>query len=267
MNLVYFAVGFNDEYIQLLYIAIKSLRKRNSVDVMVICDESLVEKCSETLKEFSNINIVSCENSTNPTNSSMKKLQIFNYDLSKYSKILFIDSDILIGRTLDHFFNGITENKLYAGEEINNISSRIDLHKCQWHSFLNYTNLAFKFFAENKIRPFNCGFFGFLNNSVMKEHFGNIIEMIKTHTGHFHYEQSFMNVYFNIRNLADTKVINASNYKLGFFEIDRPSLDLPFLNSSWTKRWYKNKVIHFAYCTGSSEKLEHMTKYWKLFVE
>ena len=262
MNLVYFTVGFNPDYIKLLYVAIKSLRKRNSVDVMVICDQSLVEKCADYLKEFSNINIVPCENSTDAPNSSMKKLQIFNYNLSKYSKILFIDSDILIGTTLDCFFDGITQNKLYAGEEINSTSNDINFHTRGTHSFLNYTNVALKFFAENKIKPFNCGFFGFLNNSVMKQHFSNIIEMIKSH-----YEQSFMNVYFNIRNLADTSVINIGNYKIGFFETDRSSLDLPFPNSPWTKRLNKNKIIHFAYCKGSSEKLQHMIKYWNLFVE
>jgi lipopolysaccharide biosynthesis glycosyltransferase len=262
MNLVYFTVGFNPEYINLLYLAIKSLRKRNSVDIMVICDESLVDNCSAALKEFSNIIIAPCENSNDAPDSSMKKLQIFKYDLSKYSKILFIDSDVLIGTSLDCFFDGITQDKLYAGEEINNISKHINLHKLKYHSFLNYTEDDISFLEKNKIKPFNCGFFGFMNNFVMKEHFDNILEMIKTHTGDFYYEQSFMNVYFNLRNLTDTSLINSNNYTLGFITEDLPLLDFLI----YRKR-RKNKVVHFAYCRGFLNKLKCMNKYWKLFVE
>jgi len=260
MKLVYFTVGFNSNYMKLLYLAIKSLRKRNTVDVMVICDESLVEECSNYLKEFSNITIVSCENSTNAPNSSMKKLEIFKYDLSKYSKILFVDSDILVGRTLDYFFDGITEDKIYAGDETP--YTYINLHKLKFHSFLNYTDEQLLFFEKNKIKPFNCGLFGFMNNSVMKQHFDNILEMVRTHTGHFYYEQSFMNVYFNLRNLADTRMINKYNYKLGFTDEEILCLHLP-----WRKKDHKNKIVHFAYCNGFSQKYKGMIKFWNLFVE
>ena len=258
MNLVYFTVGFNRKYITLLYLAIKSLRQRNLIDVMIICDESLVEECSETLKEFSNINIVSCENSTDAPNSSMKKLQIFKYDLSKYSKILFIDSDILVGRKLDYFFDGIAENKLYAGAEHDDMN----VHLLKYHSLLNYTKEQLDFFKKNNIKVFNCGFFGFLNNSVMKEHFDNILEMVRTHIGEFYYEQSFMNVYFNLRNLTDTNLINKSNYILGFYNEKIIHIDLP-----WKKQQYKNKVVHFAYCSGASKKIKYMIELWNLFVE
>jgi alpha-N-acetylglucosamine transferase len=253
-------VGFNPQYIKLLYLAIKSLRKRNTVDVMVICDESLIETCSEALKEFYNINIVSCENSKDAPNSSMKKLQIFKYDLTKYSKILFIDSDVLIGRKLDEFFDGIIENKLYVGRD--KPCPGINFHLMKYHSLLNYTYNDLVFFSKNKIKVFNCGFFGFLNNSVMKQHFDNILEMVRTHIGHFYYEQSFMNVYFNLRNLADTKLINNENYTLGFLEGESLYINLP-----WKKRQSKNKVVHFAYCTGFFEKIKYMNKYWNLFVE
>jgi len=259
-SLVYFTVGFNPDYIRLLYLAIKSLRKRNTVDIMVICDESMVEKCSDSLKEFSNINVVPCENSTDAPNSSMKKLQIFKYDLSKYSTILFIDSDILIGRTLDYFFDGITENKLYAGDE--GVYTYINLHNFKFHSFLNYTDQELFFLRKNNIKAFNCGFFGFLNNSVMKEHFDNILEMVRTHVGEFYYEQSFMNVYFNLRNLTNTKLINKNNYILGFSVEEYTVLNM--INYRYR---YKNRVVHFAYFPGSQNKLNKMKKNWDLFVE
>lgn len=258
MNLVYFTVGFNPKYIEILYIAIKSLRKRNSVDVLVICDESFIEQCTNSLKEFSNINIVACDNSTDAPNSSMKKLQIFKYDLSKYSKILFIDSDILIGRTLDYFFEGIVENKLYTGAEFDHMN----FHSYICHSLLNYTKKQLNFLKTNNIKVFNCGFFGFLNNCVMNEHFDNILQMVKTHTGEFYYEQSFMNVYFNLRNLTNTSLINKDNYTLGFYDNEIIVVNLP-----WKKRQSKNKVVHFAWCSGPEKKLFYMKKFWNLFVE
>jgi lipopolysaccharide biosynthesis glycosyltransferase len=255
-NLVYFTVGFNPEYIDMLYLAVKSLRIWDSVDVIVICDESFIPRCAEALKEFSNISIVSCPDSTSAQDSSMKKLLIFNYDLEKYAKILFIDSDVLIGRNLDYFFNSIFQSKLYAGAE----SHSPDIHTKINHSLKNYTVEQLHILEYNKIYAFNCGFFGFLNNAEMKEHFNNILQMIKDWKGEYYYEQSFMNVYFNLRNLSDTTAIDEKTYKFRFYaeQIIENSKTIPF---------HKNKVVHFAWTAGAENKLFYMRKYWNLFVE
>ena len=89
MELVYYTVGFNIKYLDLLRLSIFLLRKHNTTDVMVICDEYMVKECTEKLNGFKNIAIVPCENSTGAMNASMKKLRIFDYDISKYSKVLF----------------------------------------------------------------------------------------------------------------------------------------------------------------------------------
>jgi len=255
-NLVYFTVGFNPEYIDILYLAVKSLRLQNDVDVMVICDDSLISQCSSVLKEFSNINIVSCPNSTSAQDSSMKKLLIFNYDLTKYEKILFIDSDVLVGRPLNYFFGIITEDLLYTGSE----SEELNSHNELTHSLKNYTCENIEFFKLNKIYIFNCGFFGFWNNSKMKEHFSKVLAMIKEWKGEYYYEQSFMNVYFNLRNLTDTKNINKTNYMLRFYPEE-------FVPEPRMTPFYKNKVVHFAWTSGAKNKLFYMKKFWNLFVE
>jgi len=255
-NLVYFTIGFNLEYLEMLYLAIKSLRKRNTVDVLVICDKQFMYKCSETLKEFSNINIVSCSDSMSAPDSSMKKLLIFNYDIVKYDKILFIDSDVLIGKSIDNFFKLMFEKKLYAGAE--GFTSKI--HESLTHSLQNYSQSDFNYFNFNSIYAFNCGFFGFLNNIEMKTHFSNILKMIKDWKGEYYYEQSFMNVYFNLRNLTDTKMMNESNYKFRFY----PENIVQNRNSIF---FHKNKVVHFAWCRGAKNKLFYMKKFWNLFVE
>jgi len=255
-NLVYFTVGFNPEYIDILYLAVKSLRLHNRVDVMIICDDSLISQCSSVLKEFENINIVSCPDSTSAQDSSMKKLLIFNYDLKKYSKILFIDSDVLVGRPLNYFFSIISKDILYAGSENEDIMA----HNKLTHSLKNYTDANIDFFKYNNIYIFNCGFFGFQNNATMKDHFSKVLEMIKEWKGEYYYEQSFMNVYFNLRNIVDTKLINETNYKFRFYPEE-------FVPEPRMTPFYKNKVVHFAWTAGAKNKLFYMKKYWNLFVE
>ena len=129
MELVYYTVGFNAKYINLVYVSIQSVRKYNNTDIMVICDESLVETCKQTLSCFSNIIVVPCKDSISGMDSSMKKLLIFDYDLSKYSKVLFVDADILVDVNLSVFFNKFTENnKLYAYTENSHIWFHTQIH-------------------------------------------------------------------------------------------------------------------------------------------
>jgi lipopolysaccharide biosynthesis glycosyltransferase len=224
---------------------------------MIICDEDLIEKCHYAFKEFKNIAIVPCEKSKSAPESSMKKLSIFSYDISKYSKILFIDSDVLVGRNLDYFFENICEEVLYAGTEYEDQRAHTTLQ----HSLQNYTEENLKFLRTNKIPVFNCGFFGFLNTPIFKHHFDNIIEMIKMYHGKYYYEQSFMNVYFNLKNLVNTQVMNDKYYMLRFYA---KKLE----NTIITKSQCKNKVVHFAWdCSGANTKLFYMKKWWNLFVE
>ena len=252
MDLVYYTIGFNPKYLELLYLSIQSLRNQNSQDVLIICDKSMINQCTEKLKEFSNIKIIPCSDSISAMDSSMKKLLIFNYDISKYLKILFIDSDILVNTNIRGIFNGIKNDKLYAGAE----HKSMILHKTIWHSLLTYTEDDIKFFYENKIYPFNCGLFGFVITIKMKQHFLNILEMVKNHTGHYWYEQSFMNVYFNKLNLVDTKVINDTNYMLAI-EVNK----LPRRNMVWLQPKYNNKIFHFTSTQGAEAKLKDML-YW-----
>lgn len=248
MNLVYYTVGFDPGYLDLLYLSIRSLRTHNATDVMVICDEILVDRCSEKLKEFK-VRIVPCADSTSAMNSSMKKLQIFNYDISKYSKILFIDSDILVDLRLDTIFDKVIGEKLYAAYE----HKELGFHAHEEFSLLNYTKPDFDFFMKHRIRPFNCGLFACLNTDAMKTHFSNILDMVKNHTGQCHYEQSFMNVYFNKLNLTDTNVINEKNYLLNFELRSFSAVHL-----SWMTSQFKHKLIHFSLARGANAKLKEM---------
>jgi lipopolysaccharide biosynthesis glycosyltransferase len=257
-NLVYYTIGFNPKYLDLLYMSIQSLRSSNDVDIMVICDVSLIDHCTGKLSCFKNIFIQPCKSSVNVIDASMKKLLIFDYDISKYSNIMYIDSDILVDLQLEPIFSKIvSDKKLYAFAE----HKEMLYHRWRHFSLLNYTNEDYDFFYKNKIYVFNCGLFAFKNTSIMKEHFANILDMISNHTGdYFCYEQPFMNVYFNKGNLVDTNVINEQNCLMNL------KIDYNFMKTipifSWSKASYRNKIFHFSFTEGGDEKFKAMT-WWK----
>ena len=256
MNLVYYTLGFDSKYLDLLHLSIKSVRTYNkNIHILVICDELIIDQCVEKMKIFEHIRIVRCADSVSAMDSSMKKMRIFDYDISQYNKILFIDSDILVDINLDNIFNKIVDNRLYAGIE----SFQYDFHTKPWHSLLNYTEEDLKFFKDNRIFVFNCGLFGFLNSDEMKDHFAHILNMINNYEGEYYYEQSFMNVYFNKLNLVNTKVITCKNYMM--------NIDITKLSKrSWEWSVYRSKIFHFCFTRGAENKIREMEWWNKKFI-
>jgi hypothetical protein len=256
MKLVYYTIGFNSQYLDLLHISIESLRSKNDTDILVICDESLVDKCTEKLACFNNILIEPCKDSISAMDASMKKLLIFNYNISQYNNIIYIDSDILVDLPILPILTKVEDaNKLYAFAE----QKENGYHATKYFSLMNYTYDDYALFAKNKIYCFNCGLFAFVNTPIMKAHFANILEMVENHKGQYHYEQSFMNVYFNKRKLINTTVINDTNCIMNINLSDmKPSYD----NLAWTKFSFRGKFFHFCYSRGADIKLSEM-KWWK----
>jgi lipopolysaccharide biosynthesis glycosyltransferase len=256
MNLVYYTLGFDIKYLDLLHVSIKSLRKYNKdIHILIICDELLVDQCTETLKEFEHIQIVPCTDSVSAMDSSMKKLRLFDYDISKYSKVLFIDSDILVDIDLSRIFSNMVDQKLYAFAE----HREFGFHFANYFSLMNYTFEDYSFFKEHKIYPFNCGLFGFLNSDEMKDHFARILSMIDNYEGEYYYEQSFMNVYFNKLNLVDTTIINKSNCVMNI-DITKVSIH------PWEKMRYRGKIFHFNCSRGADNKLREMLSWNARFI-
>lgn len=261
MNLVYYTLGFNEVYLKMLYLSIISLNKYNTIDAIVICDETLLEKCQEILKQFDNVKIYSCTGCHDAMSSSMKKLEIFSYDITKYEKILFVDCDILIHLNLDNIFENIKQNKLYAYNE----EKRFLFHIMPFHSLRDYTGDELKFLYDNNVKVFNAGLFGFLNNEVMKQHFDNILNMVENFTGEYYYEQSFMNKYFNLKNLTDLTVINNENCIMNFTMTPNPKGLLNFRKSQHSQN---GKIVHFSVSKETPQKkLEDMFAYYEKFLK
>ena len=129
---------------------------------------------------------------------------------------------------------------------------------------MDYEGDELVFLYENNVRVFNAGFFGFLNNEAMKQHFDNILEMVKNFKGEYYYEQSFMNKYFNLKNLTDLTVINDENCIMNF------SMDMrnKFLQFRRTPLNNVGKIVHFSVSTDNpSKKLNDMFSYYEKFLK
>lgn len=251
-HLLYYTVGFNPKYIDVLALSIRCVRRKNSHDILVICDESLVSVCEDALNGVANIRVVPCADSTDAMDSSFKKMNIHAYDISKYDKIMYIDSDILVDVDLEYFFNRIHGGKLYAYAENFDVQS----HTRKQFSLMSYTEKELGFLVLKKIGVFNAGLFGFEISRDMKTHFETIVAMKDAYEGKYYYEQSFMNVYFNLRNLMDTTLINDSNCQMNFCP-----KDIITSNRIWERNRWRGKFFHFCVSPDPAIKLAEM-KWW-----
>jgi hypothetical protein len=242
-DLVYFAIGYNENYISLLDISIKSLIMYSSVDILVICDASFLPICKEILPE--RVLYMTVSDSLTKEAAAMQKLNIFDYEnINSYDRVLFLDSDIIVHTSLDPFFNRVSRpGVLYVYTER---EAQYE-HKNLCFSLLNYKLEDFIMFKIHKVMVFNTGCFLFIRCPAMKFHFDEVRKMTKTHKGPFFYEQSFMNVYFNKLNATDRSVLTKSNYIMG---------SLPYKD-------YKGCIAHFSSITGdANNKLESMKEYY-----
>jgi lipopolysaccharide biosynthesis glycosyltransferase len=221
--LAYYTIGFQTSYIPVLELSIKSLRKSNpDIDIRILCDTQFKEQIALMVPEA---HICERPNSPTPQSASMQKLSVFREDTSAYDAVIFIDSDILVGIPLSPLLSRIeNEHELYAFAEKEEQSA----HTYIIWSLRNYSNSDLDFFKENNIRVINAGLFAFKPTETMKTHFDAIETMIRNHSGPFFYEQSFMNVYFNTRNLVNYSVFTCDNYSMDVRPTTPPFMILHF---------------------------------------
>lgn len=203
--LVYLTVGFHPDFARLTELCVRSIRENNDmslIDICVMCDESYAPLVAPL---DTNLHITG----QNPTAvcASMRKLEVFDLpNIYDYDQVLFLDSDIVVCGNLvpifeeaaaagNHFFHGYEED--YN-----------DPHRAPWFSLYTYDETEIRALDAAGIRGMNAGQFLFAPTAQMKGHFDAIREMVRTHKGHYHYEQSFVNVYFNRRpHLTERQVL------------------------------------------------------------
>ena len=124
MNLIYACVFHNESYIKLLKILmlsifIKGALNKDTTKILIVTSPSFKEKIEKALEIYDLPLAYFLLDLTTMFESGCARLNIFQYeDIYKYSKILYLDTDILINGDLNILLNKeISDDKIYALEE------------------------------------------------------------------------------------------------------------------------------------------------------
>lgn len=249
-NLVYYSVGLQDIYSDIVKLSINSIDNSNNepIDIVIITDQEYYDK-----------NFISYERErtffyiVSPIKNSdevcFNKTRVFEWNgISEYENILYLDGDTLVNYNLEKIFNKCSsEDKLYVVVQ----DYSIEIHRHIHFSLGNYTQKDIDFFRGNEIYTFNCGIFLFKNSYLMEKHFSNVYSIMMNWPSEFFADQSFMNFYFNSYGLTISTQI-------------RKEIDLVYVveeNIDWITD-FTQKIFHFLGNTYNGEsKIDKIKKF------
>ena len=253
-NLIYFTIFHNKEYILLLNMLLGTLAKQpfKNFELLFITDKAMHDEIKRlnVIKRFK-CNYKLIDGICDAVDASMQKLKIFEWEkINEYKNILFLDADILVVGGLNHIFNNRKiKNNIFYGATHNHAHH---LHKTIYHSLIDYTEDELKMLKDKNISALNAGQFFFRNTSTMREHFKNINEFIKIWDGRYFFEQSFINYYFNLLQIADTNTL-------------KNEFQFVSINENECEKTFKDAVfVHFMgnACNGDG-KMEFIKKHYR----
>jgi len=219
-HLIYTTIGYSIKWFDIILLLLDSIEKyttcKKSFDFLIICDDNMYDEISiylqnhQTRFSFTIMLHNIRKNSSQPDFASMNKLSIYDFsEIHNYSKILFVDGDIICTFDLNRIWvHELADNVLYVYKEQNDINQ----HNHIYWGLQNYTSEELESFSLHSIYPFNCGLFLFMNTPEMKKDFDSIIAFISSYKGKFFYEQSFMNYYFNRKGNVNYDILTRDNY-------------------------------------------------------
>jgi len=169
MNLIYLCVFLNKDQLDLLKLFLFSMllySNLDSYDFVVITTLDFLEDINKVSKLF-NINIKTMVTTCKTVEDSMmNRYKIFEYsEIQKYSKILYLDIDILIQKNIDVLFNLEIEDKIYAVPQPN---SKLELPFFGSQLF-DFTKV------DKNIQGMNGGVLLFKNTDTMSSLFTQIL--------------------------------------------------------------------------------------------
>jgi hypothetical protein len=201
-SLIYFVIGGDKDYSELLRYSINTIRchkNNDKYDILIMCDKQYSHHLGD-LKEIADIFITG--DNENTIQACMRKIEIFRYArISEYEKVLYLDCDTVIVGDLDKIFEVTKAGYLNIVTE----SKSVETHKLHFFNRGDkpYDQSDFDYFMDNSVYAFNCGQFSFVVDANMRSHFNNILLEAKCYSPSLHfYEQSFMNEYFNRKALT-----------------------------------------------------------------
>jgi hypothetical protein len=255
-NLIYFCAFFNEGYIDLSKLLMKSIIhfgniNSNTTDILMMTSQDFkikIEK-DELIKKL-NVKFHIIE-ANSLYEACYSRLRIFEYEkIDDYYKILYIDTDVLFLNDINEIFNNKLDDIIYAVEEK---GSR------KWHYFLYSKYDALNVLPKNS---FSTGIMLFKNSIIIKDLFKKILNhMIEwINLGKkmpSSVDQPFVIYHAYENKLYDNKLL--TNYVSMWIntEVDE------FINNN--KNYRGKKLVHFVGTgTGGYKiKLDYLTKLYE----
>lgn len=215
MNLIYYTLGNNLEYLNILNLNILTLEKyyKNNFELLFIVDEQFKDSFKSNLVTKIPYNIFFTE-TLSMRDSSINKLKIYQYDkIEIYDKVIYCDCDILWCSDPNNVFELINNDKILVSNETHHYELMTNPY---WSSNLLNEDEINKI-NNSKLQGFNGGFFAFSSKSIkiIENIFKFYIDNINSINECI--EQPYINVYLFRNNLFDlnlTKLVNHNGYNI-----------------------------------------------------
>jgi lipopolysaccharide biosynthesis glycosyltransferase len=237
MKKLIFITAFIDiNYIKMLSLLVKTLYTYGNIDnntYILIYTSSKFKNIIENSKFYTDKIIIFTNDNINSIDSACKsRLDLFSYEyIDNYSKILYLDTDILIQKNINFIFDLICENKIYAirdcciDNDPNDFVGGQTLFKNEINDYPDKSG-------------FNSGVMGFNNCIEIK----NLFQTIKNHMN-IDKSAKFNDQPYFVYNAKKYNLIN--NYTLNdFVELTDqiPKTNKPILHISGGPGLYTNKL-------------------------
>jgi hypothetical protein len=170
--LVYFCVFHNKDYMLLLELLLLSIKafspeSHKSIDFLLLTSESLLSKTIEIINKINIPLHIKLMNIKSQHAAGCARLHIFDYEyINRYSKILYLDTDIIVSGELIRMFDYLQDDKIYAVKEFDVYGAGHGAY------FFDLENI------DKKTPSLNSGTLLFKNTSKIRSIFASINEHI-----------------------------------------------------------------------------------------
>lgn len=250
-DLVYVLINYNTfYYIKMFKLFLESLTlftEMHKIDFLIICDETAHKsvKKIKALEKFHEVFYLIVKTDLDLKNALLRKFDIVKFPkFLEYSKILYIDIDILVQGNLLSVIKSVPakHNRLYAAKEG-------DFEGDYWFLDAYKAGNIDKMRKEN-MHSFNSGMFLFKPSEEMRTHFKNVKTLALNFDKHAFYDQAFMNYYFSINRLVNTNYMN----------------DIYIIFPDEKKYYPEKIVVHIAGIGRYKSKVGIMRKYLNMII-
>ena len=234
MNCVFCCIFNQEKYIDMFYLLLESLFIYGNVStVLVYTSTPFMNRIKNSHLFHEKIKFEINDTYDTIDKACKARLDLFNLDIAKYDKILYLDTDILVKEDIQKVFDVCTEDILYVLEEGDICDNRDYFGKTLFGNNVDYKDTS----------AFTSAILLFNNCSKIKELFDAIKEDIvsRPYKNSFH-DQPYIVYNAFLHNMYDNKILKS-------LAVNR-NYDI-----------HSDKVIHhFPYSPGSyNPKIDRMT--------